>query len=87
MWQTLMNAFTFHPNFAREVLAGRLRPRGGLDRLKFAVDVLVSVLAAPLVALASVPLEAFAALVRRGGEMRARVGPSAAEIAAEVTTP
>jgi hypothetical protein len=73
MWQTLMNALTFHPNFAREALAGRLRPRRGRDRLTFAIDVVVSVLAAPLVALCSVPLETVAALARRGGEMRARV--------------
>ena len=26
MWQTLLNGLTFHPNFAREVRAGRLRP-------------------------------------------------------------
>jgi hypothetical protein len=73
MWQTLMNALTFHPNFAREALAGRLRPRRGRDRLTFAIDVVVSVLAAPLVALCSVPLELVAALARRGGEMRATV--------------
>jgi hypothetical protein len=73
MWQTLMNALTFHPNFAREAIAGRLRPKRGRDRLTFAVDLVVSVLAAPLVALASIPLETAAALVRRGGEMRATV--------------
>lgn len=73
MWQTLINALTFHPNFAREVAAGRLRPRGGVDRLTFALDALVTLLAAPLVALVSVPLEALAALARRGGEMRAEL--------------
>ncbi len=73
MWQTLMNALTFHPNFAREALAGRLRPQRGRDRLTFAIDVVVSVLAAPLVAVASFPLETAAALARRGGEMRATV--------------
>ena len=73
MWQTLMNALTFQPNFAREALAGRLSPRGGRGRLTFAVDVVVSVLAAPLVAIASVALETVAALFRRGGEMRASV--------------
>ena len=35
----------------------------------------MSVLAAPLVALVSVPLEAVAALARRGGEMRVTVAP------------
>jgi len=73
MWQTLMNALTFHPNFAREAIAGRLRPRRGRDRLTFAIDLVVSVLAAPLVALVSLPLETGAALLRRGGEMRATV--------------
>lgn len=78
MWQTLMNALTFRPNFAREALAGRSRPRRGVERLTFAVDVIVSVLAAPLVALASFPLETAAALARRGGEMRAviRIEPT-----------
>lgn len=81
MWQTLMNALTFHPNFVREALAGRLRPRRGRDRLTFAIDLVVSVLAAPLVALGSVPLETAAALARRGGEMRAtvRAKPAAQE--------
>ena len=73
MWQTLMNAFTFHPNFAREALAGRLRPQRGRDRLTFAIDIVVTVLAAPLVAIVSLPLETVAALARRGGELRAEV--------------
>jgi hypothetical protein len=41
-----------------------------LERLRFAVDAVVTVLAALLVAIVSVPLEAAAAAVRRGGEMR-----------------
>lgn len=73
MWQTLMNGLTFHPNFAREVRAGRLRPASGRSRVTFAIDAVVSVLGAPLVALISIPLELVAALARRGGEMRARV--------------
>ncbi|MGI8462219.1 MAG: hypothetical protein ACR2OC_11400 [Solirubrobacterales bacterium] len=77
MWQTLMNALTFHPNFAREVRAGRLRPANSRGTLIFTVDSIVSVLGAPLVALASIPLEAVAALVRRGGELRATVRPPA----------
>jgi hypothetical protein len=91
MWQTLMNALTFHPNFAREAIAGRLRPRAGRDRLTFAVDVVVTVLAAPLVALVSVPLEAVAAVARRGGEMRARVrverSPQASSTASSASSP
>ncbi len=69
MWQTLLNGLTFHPNFAREVRAGRLRAAG--DRARFTVDVVVTVLGAPLVALVSVPLELGATLAGRGGELRA----------------
>jgi hypothetical protein len=69
MWQTLINGLTFHPNFAREVRAGRLRPATARGPLTFAVDCVVTVLAAPLVLLASVPLELAAALVGRGGEL------------------
>jgi hypothetical protein len=69
MWQTLLNGLTFHNNFAREVRAGRVRPGSGRGRLSFAVDCVVTLLAAPLVALVSVPLELAAVVVRRGGEM------------------
>jgi hypothetical protein len=75
MWQTLVNALTFQPNFAREALGGRLRPGSSGRPVAFTVDLLVSVLAAPLVALVSVPLEAIAALCRRGGEIRVAVAP------------
>lgn len=70
MWQTLVNGLTFHPNFAREVRAGRLTAASG-DRLRFYTDWVATVLAAPLVAVFSAPLEFIASLVRRGGEMRA----------------
>ena len=80
MWQTLLNGLTFHPNFAREVRARRLRHTGGRGRIAFTVDAVVTVLGAPLVAVISVPLEFFSALAKRGGEMRARV---AVEDAAE----
>jgi hypothetical protein len=74
MWQTLLNGLTFHPNFAREVRAGRLRPANARSRFTFAVDCVVTVLAAPLVLLASVPMELAAALARRGGEIVATLG-------------
>ena len=77
MWQTLLNGLTLHPNFAREAIAGRLRPSSGRGRLAFAVDLVASVLAAPLVALVSVPLELIAVGLRRGGLMRARLAPAA----------
>lgn len=71
MWQTLVNALTLHNNFARDVRAGRLRPSKGRRLWAFAIDTVVTILAAPLVALISVPLEAIASLARRGGQMRA----------------
>ena len=49
MWQTMLNGLTFHPNFAREVRAGRLRAASARSRLKFAIDCVVTVLGAPLV--------------------------------------
>lgn len=74
MWQTLLNGLTFTPNFAREVRGGALRPGRGGDRLRFVADSIVTVLGAPLIALVSVPLELIAALLRRGGELRAVAG-------------
>jgi hypothetical protein len=71
MWQTLLNGLTFHPNFAREWRAGRLRPSAAASRPRFYVDLVVTILAAPLVALVSAPLELGAALAGRGGELRA----------------
>jgi hypothetical protein len=73
MWQTLLNGLTFHANFAREWRAGRLRPATAISRPRFYIDVVVTVLAAPLVALVAVPLELVAGLVNRGGELRAEV--------------
>jgi hypothetical protein len=71
MWQTMLNGLTFHPNFAREVRAGRLRPSTGRGGLAFTIDAIVTVLGAPLVLLLSAPTELVAALARRGGELRA----------------
>jgi hypothetical protein len=80
MWQTLLNGLTLHPNFAREVRAGRLRPSGGRGRVAFAVDCVATVLAAPLVALVSFPLELVAVALRRGGLIQARLtAPHSAE--------
>jgi hypothetical protein len=76
MWQTLLNGLTFHANFGREWRAGRLRPSTAIGRSRFWIDVVVTVLAAPLVALVAVPLELLAAAFGRGGELRARAGGS-----------
>jgi hypothetical protein len=72
MWQTLINGLTLHPNFAREVRAGRLRPAGARSRFAFWADAVATVLASPFVLVVSVPLEAVAALIKRGGLMVAR---------------
>ncbi len=77
MWQTLLNGLTFHPNFAREVRAGRLRVANARGRFAFGIDLVVTVLGAPLVAVASFPMEAIAALARRGGELKALARPDA----------
>ncbi len=69
MWQTLLNGLTFHPNFWRDVRAGRLRPATARSRFAFYADCVAATLAAPLVALASVPLELIAVLARRGGKL------------------
>jgi hypothetical protein len=75
MWQTLLNAFTFHDNVAVEVLRGRLTPRTARSRTALAIDVVVSLLAGLPVAIASVPLEVAAALTRRGGLLAVTARP------------
>ena len=47
MWQTLLNGLTFHPNFAREVRAGRLRPSNAREPGAFVADAIVTVLGGP----------------------------------------
>jgi hypothetical protein len=73
MWQTLLNGLTFHDDFATDVLAGRLRPRNARNVAAFAIDAMVSVLAALPLALISVPLELVAVAARRGGLIEADV--------------
>ncbi len=69
MWQTLMNGLTLHRDFVREVRAGRLTASSARSRFAFGVDMVVSALAAPLVALVAFPAETVAALLRRGGNL------------------
>jgi hypothetical protein len=69
MWQTLLNGFTFHTNFALAVLRRRLTLRTARGLPSFAIDAVVSALAALPIALVSVPLELLACLARRGGEL------------------
>jgi hypothetical protein len=79
MWQTLINGLTLHPNFAREVLAGRLRMANARSRIAFIADCVATVLAAPFVLLVSFPLELVGALTRRGGAMVAPLEPPSGE--------
>jgi hypothetical protein len=81
MWQTLLNGLTFHPNFVREVRAGRLRAADARSRAAFAIDAVVSVVAAPLIALVSLPLELGACVARRGGLIECRLGATPASVA------
>jgi hypothetical protein len=67
MWQTLLNLLTFHRDFASEALSGRLRPSGGRGRAAYAIDVMVTVLAAIPTAILAVLLEGGAVVARRGG--------------------
>jgi hypothetical protein len=77
MWQTLVNGLTLQPNFLPRARSGRLRPAGARGRAAFAIDAVVTVLAAPLVALLSFPLELISALIGRGGVLEARLEDSA----------
>jgi len=67
MWQTLLNLITFHRDFAAEAVSGRLRPSGGRGRAAFAVDAVITVLAAVPTAALAVLLEGGALIARRGG--------------------
>jgi hypothetical protein len=67
MWQTLLNLLTFHRDFAVEATSGRLRPGTGRGGWPFAIDVLVTVLAAVPTAILAVILEGSAVIARRGG--------------------
>jgi hypothetical protein len=77
MWQTLLNLLTFHRDFAAEAASGRLRPGTGRGRAAFAIDSLVTVLAAIPTALLAVVLEGAATLVRRGGVIEIEALPRA----------
>ena len=68
MWQTLLNLLTFHRDFATGGALGPAaaghRPRAGRA---FAIDALITVLAAIPTALIAVVLEGGAVVARRGG--------------------
>jgi len=73
MWQTLLNAFTFHDGFATRVRRGELGLRNARSAAAFVADSVVSVLAALPLALIAVPLELAAVALRRGGLLEAEV--------------
>jgi len=81
MWQTILNAFTFNENFALKARAGMLRPHALGERLKYTVDLMVSVLATPLILVVSIPLEVIAAIAGKGGVLVALAAQSSEEYA------
>jgi hypothetical protein len=79
MWQTIVNAFTFNENFALRAREGVLHPRGLAERLKYGIDVLVTVLATPLVVLVAIPMELIAGMAGTGGVLVAVAAQSSDE--------
>lgn len=76
MWQTLLNLLTFHRDFATEALARRLRPGSGRGRAAYAIDAIVTVLAAVPTAILAVLLEGGAVAARRGGVIEVSARPA-----------
>ena len=79
MWQTIVNAFTFNENFALKVREGDLHPHGATERFKYSMDMLVTVLATPLVVLVSIPMELIADQTGSGGVLVAVASQSSDE--------
>jgi hypothetical protein len=79
MWQTIVNAFTFNENFALRVRQGDLQPHGASERLKYGIDMLVTVLATPLVLLVAIPMELIADQAGSGGVLVAVASQSSDE--------
>ena len=79
MWQTIVNAFTFNENFALRVRQGDMHPQGASERLKYGVDILVTVLATPLVLFVSIPMELIADQAGSGGVLVAVAAQSSDE--------
>lgn len=79
MWQTIVNAFTFNENFAIRVRERQLHPKGFTERLKYCMDMLVTVLATPLVVLVAIPMELMADQAGSGGVLVAVASQSSDE--------
>lgn len=77
MLQTLVNAFTFRDNFARNARAGRIGPGGGRARFLYGLDVVVSALVAIPLAILALPIELIGSLSGRGGVMRLETSAAA----------
>lgn len=71
MWQTLLNSFTFGHNVALGRF-GRASPTLAAEHWQRALDLSISLLAAPLVLLVAAPLELGATLAGRGGLLELR---------------
>ena len=69
MWQTILNSFTFGHDIALGRL-GRAEPVPATRPWQRRLDAVVTLLAAPLVALVALLLEGFATLAGRGGSFR-----------------
>ena len=79
LWQSILNGITLHHNFLTEVRAGRLRVANSRGAVQYMADMVASCLATPFVLLVSLPLEAIASLVGRGGRMIMRASASSGE--------
>ena len=67
MWLTMVNAFTLRDNFHRNAEAGLIPKATPKDRWSYRLDRLVTVLVAIPAGLFGYPLEAFGAMLGRGG--------------------
>ncbi len=76
MWQTLLNLLTFHRDFASEAASRRLRPGTGRGRAAYAIDAIVTILAAVPTAILAAVLEGAAVLGRRGGVIEITTRPA-----------
>jgi hypothetical protein len=79
LWQSILNGITLHHNFLTEVRAGRLRMASSRGPVQYVADMVASCLATPFVLLVSLPLEAIASLVGRGGRMIMRASAASGE--------
>ena len=76
MWQTVVNAFTYRDNFARNARAGSIPPRtGGREQFLYWLDWTVTVLVAIPAAMFALPFELLGTVFARGGILTATAEP------------